>query len=297
MKMAHTAIVLLVIGLVALYVVLCPRVNYAMYRPLLFAPMPFIGDGSSSAPQLVGVDGEDIYFKNGKGDKLHGWYFYLPHSRYTILLSHGNGGNIGARKDTVSVLLSSGVSVMIYDYRGYGISQGVPSVEGVCEDSLAAYDYLNKTRGVPAENIVLYGESLGCAVTTHLSTQRPSGGIILQSGFASLSRIASEIFPLLAVYPGRLLADPPLDNVAIMKRPHPPLLVVHGSDDDVIPFDHAKTVFAAAAEPKRFVELQSCGHNDICQVAPGQYRHALTEFFHSLERRSQFANGTGTGHG
>ncbi|HEY9776691.1 MAG TPA: alpha/beta hydrolase [Planktothrix sp.] len=293
--MAHTAIVLLAIGLLALYLVLCPRLNYALYRPLLFHPMPFIA-GNSSPPQLVGVDGEDVFFTNNRGNKLHGWYFYNPDAKYTVLFSHGNGANVGAREDTVSVLLAAGTSVLIYDYAGYGNSEGVPSVERVCHDSVSAYDYLNKTRNVPAKKIILYGESLGCAVSTYLSTQRPSAGIILQSGFASLNRIATEIFPALALYPGQLLADPPLDNVAIVKRPHPPLLVVHGTDDDIVPFAHGQAVYEAAVEPKKFIELQGCGHNDISASMPGQYKHILSDWFTSLDRyhdHGRIADNTG----
>jgi fermentation-respiration switch protein FrsA (DUF1100 family) len=113
---------------------------------------------------------------------------------------------------------------------------------------------------------------------------------VLQSGFASLNRIATEIFPVLAIYPGSLLSDPPLDNLSLMQKPHAPLLVVHGAQDDVVPFDHGKCVFAAAAEPKQFAEFPECGHDDISRSNPGRYRRVLSEFFQSIGRRQQFAN-------
>ncbi|MGH9553202.1 MAG: alpha/beta hydrolase, partial [Terriglobales bacterium] len=203
-------------------------------------------------------------------------------SKYTVVFSHGNGGNIAVREDTVSLLLKAGTSVFIYDYRGYGKSQGAPDVEGICEDAIAAYDYVHKVRQVPPEHIVLYGESLGVGVTTYLSTERKCAGMILQSGFASLSRIASEIFPVLALYPGPLLSNPPLDSIAVLSKSHAPVLIVHGRQDDVVPFKHGEDIYEAAVGPKVFVDLPACGHNDISCTAPAKYTEALKKFWGSL---------------
>ena len=138
--MAYTAILVLR-GWSVLYVVLCPRLNYALYRGLLFHPIKFDGQNAGSAPELAGVKGENVSFKNSLGNTLHGWYYVKPNSKYTILISHGNGGNVSYRADTCSVLLNAGASVLIYDYRGYGRSEGLPTVEGICDDALHAYDF------------------------------------------------------------------------------------------------------------------------------------------------------------
>jgi fermentation-respiration switch protein FrsA (DUF1100 family) len=276
--MLHTTLAILLVGLVVLYAVLCPRLNLALYRPLLFHPVPFVDEVDSQAPELSGVSGENIFFESEDGKQLYGWYYARPQSKYTVLLSHGNGGNVSYRQDTVEMLVKTGASVFIYDYRGYGRCTGVPDVEGICVDAKSAYDYLNVQRGIPADRIILYGESLGCAVTNYLATQRQCSGIILQSGFASLSRIATEIFPLLVLYPGPLLSDPPLDNLSIVRGPHPPLLVVHGRQDETVPFAHAAAVFKAASEPKRFLELPRSGHCDLCSTAP-DYSRAINDFF------------------
>jgi fermentation-respiration switch protein FrsA (DUF1100 family) len=281
-KMAHTALALFVIGLVVLYVVLCPRLNYGMYRPLLFHPVAFVDADDAAAPQLEGVNGAEVSFKDTAGHTIYGWYFDNPKAKYTALLSHGNGGNVGYRTDTVSVLLHAGTSVLIYDYRGYGKSGGIPTVDGICDDALCAYDYLNKQRCIPADHIILYGESLGCAVSTYVSTQRQCSGMILQSGFASLNRIAAEIFPLLAIYPGTLLADPPLDSISVLKNPHPPVFIVHGHKDQVVPFAHAAALYQAACEPKEFMELPSCGHNDICGSALPEFSRAISQFLKTV---------------
>jgi len=280
--MLHAFIVISLIAVAALYVVLCPRFNYALYRPLLFHPVSLLGSDINEVPDVAGVTGESVTFKNPVGNSLYGWFYQKSGARYTVLLSHGNGGNVTYRQDTAAVLLDSGASVLIYDYRGYGNSEGLPTVDGICDDAVSAYDYLANVRGVTSDRMVLYGESLGCAVTTNLSTRRKCAGIILQSGFASLTQIAAEMFPVLAIYPGRLLADPPLNNLSIVKEQHPPLLIVHGHQDEVVPFSHAVAVFQAASEPKQMLELPSCGHNDISVSAIPEFRRALTDFFGSL---------------
>ena len=276
--MVHTAMIISAIVIVVLYIVLCPRINYAFYRPLLFHPVPFDKPADAEAPLLEGVVGKDVSFKNVNGDMLYGWYFHKPDSEYTVLFSHGNGGNVGYRTDTCSLLLDAGLSVMIYDYRGYGNSHGLPTVEGVCHDAISAYDYLNKHLGVPDNKIILYGESLGCAITTNISTQRKSAGLILRSGFESLARIASEIFPALLLYPGPLLSDPPMNSMTILSKPHPPLLVIHGELDAVVPYAHAQSLFKGASEPKRFLTLPGTGHNDLCRTAPDEIRDAIKNF-------------------
>ncbi|HEY9716477.1 MAG TPA: alpha/beta hydrolase [Trichormus sp.] len=282
LKMLHVFVLIAIVGLLALYVVLCPRLNYTLYRPLLFHPVSLVGSDINDVPEIAGVKGESVKFKNPDGDMLYGWYFNKPGATYTVLLSHGNGGNVTYRQDTIGVLLNTGASVLIYDYRGYGNSEGLPTVAGICDDAVAAYDYLTKDRGVAPNHTILYGESLGCAVTTNLSTRRKCAGIIIQSGFASLNQIATEMFPVLAIYPGRLLADPPLDNLSILKEQHAPLLIVHGQQDEVVPFSHASAVFRAASEPKQFLQLPTCGHCDISVLAVPEFSHALTEFFATL---------------
>jgi fermentation-respiration switch protein FrsA (DUF1100 family) len=267
-----------------------------MYRGLLFHPAKFDEQGDGSAPELAGVSGENVSFKNSIGHTLYGWYFVKSNAKYTILLSHGNGGNVSYRADTCTVLLNAGASVLIYDYRGYGRSEGLPTVEGICDDALHAYDFLNRTCGVSSKRIVLYGESLGCSVSSYLSTQRQCAGMILQSGFESLGRIASEIFPLLAIYPGKLLSNPTLDTLAVVRHSHKPLLVVHGCKDQVVPFSHAVDVVREACEPKRFLELPACGHNDLCAVALPEFSAALSDYLLWIDNDEREIPGVSAAH-
>src|SRR5262249_24453256 len=149
----------------------------------------------------------------------------------------------------------TGSSVLIYDYRGFGRSEGVPTVEGVCDDAMSAYNFLTKNEGLHSDEIVIYGESLGVGVSTYLASLRPCAGLILQSGFVSLYRIARAVMPLVAIYPEALFPDQGLNSLALLKGKHPPLLIIHGAHDGVVPFRHAEDLYAAASEPKKFLPL------------------------------------------
>lgn len=258
-----------------LYVVLAPRFNYSIWRPLLFHPHPF-EPGTDRAPMLSGIQGMDVKFNAG-GRSLHGWYYRSPRTNKTILFSHGNAGNVSYRTAILELMLNSGASVLLYDYAGFGKSEGIPTLEGIVEDGLAAYDYLVKD-GVDPHSIVLYGESLGAAVAVQISAQRACFGIVLQSGFSSLRRIALEIFPFVGLYPPVFFPLQQLDTVALLKKHHPPLLIIHGVLDQIVPFSHAESLFDAAVGRKKLVKLPSTDHNDISATAAGEYSEALKEF-------------------
>jgi fermentation-respiration switch protein FrsA (DUF1100 family) len=264
-----------------LYVLFCPRLNYAFYRPMLFHPWK-LNKSEPVAPPLSGVTGENVFFPSENGRVLNGWYYKLPGAKYTIIFSHGNGGEISVRSDLVELLLKAHVSVLIYDYGGYGESAGNPSVEAICQDGAGAYKYLTAVRGVKPNEIILYGESLGAAVSSYLSTRFECRALILQSGFTSLYRIACEVFPVLRVYPSFLFPMPPLDTLSILSKPHPPLLLIHGDEDAVVPVQHSKTLYECARAPKKFLELTNTGHSDIYKTAPKVYVKAIEAFMKTL---------------
>jgi hypothetical protein len=203
------------------------------------------------------------------GMRLHAWYAPVtasapPTARApgagdapVLVWSHGNGGNIGNRVDVVLALQARGVSVLAYDYRGYGRSQGRPSEAGVYCDARAAYDS-ERVRGTPPGRIVCFGESLGSAVTLRLATERPCAGVVLVAPFTTLADVACWHYGLL----GRL-AGSRFDAAASVKRLAVPLLVAHGDRDEIVPFELGERLFAAAPEPKRFVRVRGAHHNDV----------------------------------
>lgn len=269
-------------GALAAYALFCPRLNYPLYRILLFHPDGYLTEVASRAPILCGIQGRDVTFGGTMGQNLHGWFFENPAARWTILFSHGNAGNLLNRQLTVEFLLNCGVSVFLYDYQGFGKSTGKPTVEGICDDAVAAYDYMTKTENVDPDGIVFYGESLGVGVTTYLSTLRQCRGLILQSGFAALRKIALDLYPPLAVYPTSLFPSPPLDSIAVVKNAHPPLLIMHGMQDGVVPFSHGEAIYAAASAKKSFLRLPQSTHNDMYTTSPQECLAALSEFLESL---------------
>jgi fermentation-respiration switch protein FrsA (DUF1100 family) len=149
------------------------------------------------------------------------------------------------------------VSVLAYDYRGYGRSAGRPSEEGVYRDALAAYEHV-RARGVPASRLVAFGESLGGAVSVHLASQRPCAALVLVSPFTRLRDVARVHYGPLAA-----LAGDRFDALGLIPTIRRPLLVAHGDQDEIVPFELGVRLFEAAAEPKRFLRVEGAHHNDV----------------------------------
>lgn len=204
---------------------------------------------------------EDVVLKTGDGLEINGWYFPAatnsPRAGRVFLVCHGNAGNISHRLHLCSALLSTGGGVFVFDYRGYGRSQGSPSEKGTARDAEAAYQWLRQ-KGCAATNIIAYGESLGGGVAAELAARQPLGGLILQSTFTSVPDIGAELFPWLPVKTIASIHYATKDKLPKLKIP---VLVMHSPEDDIIPYHHGKTNFALANEPKLFCEL-SGGHNN-----------------------------------
>lgn len=261
----------------ALYVIFAPRINQPFYRYQLFHPEPYPAN-DYVIPRFNGISGKNVFFAGTVGRQLHGLFYRHPSSSLTILFNHGNAGNVTNRIGLIELLLKAGASVFIYDYQGYGLSEGKPSVHGICQDALAAFDYLTNEEKIEPDSIVLYGESLGAAVAAHLSTKRPCRALILQSAFSSLRTIALEVLPYLAIYPHWLFPQPSLDTLAILRRKHPPLLIIHGKFDQVVLFHHAEQLFEGAIEPKQILALSNTAHGDINITAPDEYVTTIRHF-------------------
>ncbi len=268
--------------LAALYVGLSPRLSPGLYTGRLFRPYAF-PEGTWDVLEVNGIARQDCYFSGPGSPQLHGWFFDKPGAKKTIMFSHGNTGNLTGRLNLVRLLLETGSSVFIYDYSGYGRSKGVPTIQGICKDGVVAFDYLIQERGLKPTDIVLYGESLGTAVSCEIAAERSCSGLVLQSGFSSLRKIGQETVPIMKIYPQVLFPKPFLNAVErVASRTGYPLLIIHGSKDQVVPFSHAEEVYAAASEPKRFVQLPDCAHSDIWCTSPETFVSELKEFIEEL---------------
>ena len=222
---------------------------------------------------------EDVWFTASDGVKLHGWFISAPGSHAVVLWCHGNAGNVIHRLAHAAPLYQRGISVFLFDYRGYGRSRGTPSEPGLARDALAAYNVLVEQRGVPPERIVLFGESLGAAVAGDLAAQRRCAGLILESPFPSVAAVARAHYGL----PLNWLLRARYPLAERLPRVHAPVLVLHGDRDDIIPLALGRRVFEAARQPKDWYLIAGAGHNDTFLIGGSAYFDRLAEFIRSLD--------------
>jgi len=237
-------------------------------------------------PDQVGFKYEDVTLTTSDGIRINGWYLPSPEpananpgATLTVLLFHGNAGNMSHRFEKLAVLRELGVDTFIIDYRGYGRSGGKPDEQGTYRDARAAYDHLIQQRKLSPRSIVVYGESLGSAVAADLATKVNIGGLILEEAFTSVGDVGQKMFPFLPV---RWLVRNKYDTLAKMPRIKVPLLIFHSRDDELFSIRHARRLLAAANDPKQLVELRG-SHNDAFLVSATTYHDALQQFFASLK--------------
>ena len=231
---------------------------YAFQRSLLFPATREI----DREPSLFGWAFEDVYLQLPSGDTTHAWWIPLERARGTVLFSHGNAGNIAGRLESIGLLRELGLSVFAYDYGGYGRSNGHPSETRVYEDIRASWRELTEKLGIPPEQIILFGRSLGAAPSAQLGTEVQAAGIVLESAFLSVPEVAKEIFPFLPV---RWLVRDRFDNGAKVGQLKRPVFIMHSREDRVIPFRHGETLFQRAREPKRWLEIHGDHNNGFVQ--------------------------------
>lgn len=210
-----------------------------------------------ATPDRVGLRYESVRFATRDGLSLHGWYLPADPRRETLLFFHGNAGNITHRLDSLLIFNELRLNVLIFDYRGYGESQGKPSESGTHLDARAALDYLTGPRGIPPSQIIYFGRSLGGAIAAWLSTIKPPKLLIVESTFTSATDAAAEIYRFLPV---RLMSRFHYETEEYLKSVETPVLIVHSRDDEIINLQHGKALYAAAAGPKDFLELRG-DHN------------------------------------
>ncbi|MBI2554682.1 MAG: alpha/beta hydrolase [Candidatus Rokubacteria bacterium] len=229
-------------------------------------------------PERVGLGYRDVWFQAEDGVRLHGWL--VPGRRPTTLLwFHGNAGNISHRLDNIREIHQRlGIGVFIFDYRGYGQSEGSPTEAGLYRDARAAREALVRSLGIPSERIVYFGRSLGGAVALELTLTHPPPGLILESPFLSVQAMANRTLP-----GSGFLFKSRFDSLAKIGRLRVPLLILHGDADEVVPYEHGRRLWEAASEPKAFYTIARAHHNDTYLVGGSGYWEAWRKFLHALE--------------
>lgn len=240
----------------------------------VFFPSRYI----EATPKALGLVYEDVFFMNNDQNKLHGWYVQGQKENGTLLFFHGNAGNISNRLEKIKMFHDAGLNVFIFDYRGYGQSEGVPSEKGLYEDAIAAYDYLVGTRKTADAKIVLYGASLGGAVAIDLITKRSASSIIVDSSFSNAADVARKIYPFIPSF----LLKAKFDSLSKIRSVSAPKLFIHSKDDEIIPISLGEKLFDAAPPPKAFYTV-SGGHNDSHLSDAHKFMSAIQEFSRLLK--------------
>ena len=245
----------------------------ALEDSFIFFPIGYEEDWLSA-----GLEHEDAWFTAADGTKLHGWYVPHENPRATVLFAHGNAGNLSHRAGMLDILHDRvGVSVLIFDYRGYGRSEGKPNEEGVLADARAARAWLAEREKIAEEDMVLMGRSLGGAVVVDLAAEKGARALVLESTFSSMPDVAAYHYPWLPV---RWVMRTRLNAAEKIPACHGPLLQSHGTADTIVPERFGRRLFEAANEPKRWGPLPGLNHND---PQPPWYYDELAEFIEGLD--------------
>jgi len=264
----NTAILItacLVIGylLLILYV-------YARQGSMLYFPSREI----VSTPLSIGLFYEELTLRTVDGIDISAWYIPADAALGLVLFCHGNAGNISHRIDSIRIFHGLGLGVLIFDYRGYGRSQGSPDEEGTYRDAEAGWDYLVKGLHVRPEKIVIFGRSLGSAVAAEIALRKQAGMLIMESGFTSVPDLGARFFPHLPV---GLISRYQYASISKVGRIKIPKLFIHSPDDEIVPYDHGVKLFEQAGEPKEFLRIAG-GHNEGFLLSGGPYVEGLKAF-------------------
>jgi len=221
---------------------------YVFQSRLLYFPYREI----ERTPGDAGLKYSDAVFVTRDGVKLHGWFVPAVNPRGVILFCHGNAGNISHRLETIGIFNRLGLSTFIFDYRGYGVSEGKPTEAGTYADGEAALAWLEEHQNVTPGDIIFFGRSLGGAVAAHLARKSTPKALILESTFTSVDDIGRDLYPWVPV---RLLSRFDYSTIGMIGDVRCPVLVIHSPDDELVPFSHARRLYERASEPKDFLTL------------------------------------------
>lgn len=227
-----------------------------------------------ATPSSVGLPFEDIQFETEDGLSLHGWYVPADSAAPTVLYFHGNAGNISGRMETLNLLHDLGLNVFMFDYRGYGKSQGTPTEAGTYRDATAAWNYLTEDRNIAANQIVIMGRSLGGSVAAWLAARKNPVVAVIESTFTSAADLGGDLYPWLPV---RWMLKYDYNTLKHIQKIDKPLFMAHSRDDRVVPYHHGEQLFKVVQDPKRFVELRGSHAGGFMETGK-KYKEGLRQF-------------------
>ncbi|MCH8566657.1 MAG: alpha/beta hydrolase [Balneolales bacterium] len=263
---------------VGLYLAACAFL-YFFQNQLIFLPSSEI----VQTPLDAGMEFTEHFFETENGLKLHGWFIPASgsHDKHpTIIFCHGNAGNISGRIPIIRQFHSIDANVFIFDYQGYGQSEGRTGERQVLADGLAAWDFVTKELGIPEHTILPVGRSMGGPVAAHMALNRNATALAIESTFTSIPDIALKTYP---IFPVRLLARINLPTLEFVEAFGGPILVAHSAADRLIPYEMGRTLYESAGERGRWLELQG-GHNDGHIATGPKYANTYADFIQDVFR-------------
>lgn len=264
----------LIIGLASIYIILC-LLMFIFQRNFIYFPDRTV----FFTPNHINLLYDEIYYKTSDNLTINGWFIPADSAKNVVLFCHGNAGNISHRLESIQIFNRLNLNVFIFDYRGFGKSEGSVDEEGTYLDALGAWDFLLREKGFNPNQIIIFGRSLGSGVASWLAREKQSRGLILESSFTSLPELGVKIYPYLPV---RLLSRytyPTLENLKAITCPK---LIIHSKGDEIIPFSLGKTNYEQASLPKMFLEIHG-SHNDGFFVTGSKYIEGINRFISDLE--------------
>ena len=225
--------------------------------------------------QLSGLPLEEVWLPVDEAVTVFGWFIDAGPTTPVLLWCHGNAGNVSHRLENIRQLYQRGISVMIFDYRGYGQSTGEPSEAGLYQDALASYDYLIQQRRISPERLIIFGRSLGSSVAGEVAIRRTSAGLMLEGSFPSIQAMSDHHYFGL---PAQWFMDVDFNLAQKVRMLQVPLLVIHGEQDSIVPMPLGRQVFEAANEPKWWYAVSGAEHNDVPFVGGESYYREMALF-------------------
>jgi len=251
---------------------------FLMQPKFLYTPIREI----TYTPEELGLDFEKVTFKTSDGLFLNGWYIPAEKDQPTILFCHGNGGNMTHRLDSINVFYKMGLNCFIFDYRGYGASEGRPSEEGTYLDVAAAYGWLTRQKDTAPADIIIFGRSLGGSIAAQLAGRVKAKALVIESTFTSYVDIGKTFYPYMPV---RWFARFSYRTIDYIRQVFCPVMIIQSRNDEVVPFEFGLELYEAANEPKEFVEIFG-NHNDGFLVSSEIYNKAWARWLKFLKENT-----------
>jgi fermentation-respiration switch protein FrsA (DUF1100 family) len=258
------------LAVLAAYLLVC-LMAFLFQRRLIYFPVRW----SEAEARRWNPGCEEIRIPVSDGVLLHGWLLRKEEAPWTVIIFHGNAGNLSFHGATLEPFRALGLQAVLFDYRGYGLSTGSPTEEGLLRDGEAALNYVEGTLGAPRERIVFFGQSLGAGVATLLAARRPPGRLILESAWNSLAAVARHHYFFL---PAGLLLRDRYDSAAVIDQVACPILFLHPGEDEIVPVRLGRALYEKARGPKRFVLLPGAHHNDSFELRMREHLEAIRDF-------------------